>query len=283
MAFEVFQLSPVEEHIGHDSQSAELHFFGRGSFDQDIARAAFFAFVPAIYEGLLLKNLDNVHVGGGCWTADVSYEPFPSLEQSGQDGTPPTSQPPTPSTTDALGPEYSIDISVVQEHITQSKQTISKTKLGAGVAADNKQAIGITRDGEVKGCDRQSPHLEWSTTRVLAFLTFGYINTLYKTVGKTNNAMFFNFAIGEVLMIGVSAQSRDVSKYSVTYKFACQPNELNIQICPGLIVPAKKGFEYLWVSYRDVIDANQLTMTPEAAYVERIYDSADYSLLGIGG
>ena len=47
---------------------------------------------------------------------------------------------------------------------------------------------------------------------------------------------------------------------------------------------SKKGWEYLWVRYAEVEDesAQVLVKRPVAAYVEKVYDSANFAALGIG-
>jgi hypothetical protein len=47
---------------------------------------------------------------------------------------------------------------------------------------------------------------------------------------------------------------------------------------------AKKGWEYLWVRYADVEDtgAKMLVKRPIAAYVEQVYEYANFAGLGIG-
>ena len=46
----------------------------------------------------------------------------------------------------------------------------------------------------------------------------------------------------------------------------------------------KKGWEYLWVQYADDVDAvkKQLIKKPVAVYIEKVYESALFSALGIG-
>lgn len=277
--------------LTHDSQSATLEFFSKGSTDEEEVRAAFQTEIPATFESLVIDNLDTECIGGDFWRATATYKSLSTALVEGgvgDPGNPPPEPgepggPPVYTSTDALGAEFAFDISGVSEHITQSKSTRSKTKRGGGAAADNKQAIGVTVDGEVKGCDRISPNLEYSVTITVGFITFGYLNTLYQLVGKVNNATFNGFAAGEVLLVGVSGQSRDVSKYTLTFKFACRPNEEDIDICgDASLVVDKEGWQYLWISYKNVEDAAQIFMQPDAAYVERIYDSGNFALLGIG-
>jgi len=84
------------------------------------------------------------------------------------------------------------------------------------------------------------------------------------------------------IFLGATGNTKDISKCVVTFKFAYQKNRTSISICDGLIVPAKKGWEYLWVSYKNVEDANKLTQQPDSAYVEQIYHEGNYADIGIG-
>ena len=51
-----------------------------------------------------------------------------------------------------------------------------------------------------------------------------------------------------------------------------------------ITVPAKGGWEYLWVLYEDQEDATakRIVKRPIAAYVEQVRESGNFSLLGIG-
>jgi hypothetical protein len=288
MAFDIYELySSRQVNIGFEKQTATLQFVGYGTDDDTIARQGFIDTVPLLFFGLEFQDMDINPVGGLFWSCTAKYDSVITKDLPGLTGTPsanpdPGNTPPNP--TDALGPEYSFDISSVTEHITQSKRTISRTKRGLGIAPDNKRAIGITADGEVQGCDRQSPHLEWSVQRIFGFITLEYIQLLNTLVNKTNKFEFYGFPVGSVLFMGASLQSKSQQNVSVTFKFAVQKNEVGINICdnPDLTVPSKRGWDYLWIAYKNVANANQLTQVPDAAYVEQIYDEVDFALIGIG-
>lgn len=278
--YEFYQSRKVN--IGFDAQSAELMFVLNGTTDDVLARAAFLAEIPATFFGLQFKNVDIEPVGGLFWKATAQYDSRVTSTADGVGGASPGETPAVPGGTDPLSPEFAFDISSVTEKITQSKSTRSKTKRGGGVAPNNEQAIGVTIDGEVEGCDRQSPHMEWSVTRVFGFVTLNYFQSLYALVGTVNNATFYGFPAGTLLFIGASLNVRDTEKVTMVYRFAARPNRTDIPICDGLTVPAKDGWEYLWVSYKNVDDANKLFMQPDAAYVERIYDTSNFAGIGIG-
>lgn len=295
MAFEVVELSDSRKvsSTWNDS-SATLEFFGRGSMDDTTARAGFASVIPTVFMGLLLENISVNPIGGPNWTATATYKSFVLEVGAPQFGdplpplppgtSPPPPPPPAPDDNEALGPEYSFDLSAVTEHITQSKETIHRikrfTSSEAGSAPDNQRAIGITLDGEVQGVDRFTPYLEWSTTRTWGYITKKYLRTLYSLVGTTNAATFYGWAKGEVLFLGASASIKQ--KATVTYKFAVSPNLVDVIVCTALDIPTKGGWEYLWVAYSPVPDKNRITMQPDSAYVERIYDEGDFTKIGVG-
>lgn len=271
--------------LSFDKQSAELEFFCRGTTDDVLARAALIAICPLFFQGLPFEDLDVEPVGGGVWLGHASFNSRVTESNPGQSGSaspPPPPPPPTPSSTTPLGTGWAFDISVETEKITQSKERIEARGRGASIAPDTKGAIGVTLDGTVEGVDKLKPKLEFSLTRTFDFVTFGYINDLAGLVGKTNNATFFHFDAGQVLSIGASGQCKDAEKVEVTLRFAASPNEIDIVIAPDFVGVDKKGWEYLWVSYVPNHNNNATTMIPNAVYVDRIYDAADFSIFGIG-
>ena len=68
----------------------------------------------------------------------------------------------------------------------------------------------------------------------------------------------------------------------MTHKFKVELNRANIRISENLVVPFKRGHEYLWVKYRPVSQFGIVIQKPIGAYVAQIYDYADFSVLGIG-
>lgn len=50
---------------------------------------------------------------------------------------------------------------------------------------------------------------------------------------------------------------------------------------PATIYASKKGWEYLWIRYKDSVDASQLIKIPHSAYIEKVYRDGDFSQLDI--
>jgi hypothetical protein len=74
-----------------------------------------------------------------------------------------------------------------------------------------------------------------------------------------------------------------VDAWSITFNFAGSPNTAS-QTIGDITGISKYGWDYLWVRYADFVDsfAYSLVKRPIGVYVERVYQPADFSDLGIG-
>lgn len=199
------------------------------------------------------------------------------------------------------------DTSGGSQHITNARQT----KNSAGTVTDDGERVygpagendGTTAKGAiavddrgVNGVDIIVPALQWSESYDVpsSYVTSAYIRNLAKITGSTNDAAFRGFAAGEVLFTGASGShewddQRGNGPWSLSFKFVASPNAGSGATVPALKVGdidgiVKGGHEYLWVKYSVVEDAakNQMTRQPLAVYVNTVYPSTDFSLLGIG-
>ncbi len=136
------------------------------------------------------------------------------------------------------------------------------------------------------------PIYNFSETHYLTVeqVTPEYKGTLFQLTGKVNNATFRGLAAGECLFLGASGtlhgtetDTETTGDWEITYRFAASPNKTGITI-GSISGIAKKGWEYLWVRYADVEDMDAMAMVkrPVAAYVEQVYEDADFGLLDIG-
>lgn len=146
---------------------------------------------------------------------------------------------------------------------------------------DYRGAINVT-DDRIEGTDVFAPKFEWTRTIALPFVTRTYLTAIRNLVGKKNAAQFYHAQPGEVLYLGASGQFTAKDLWSITHKFAEIPNEFNIEIAPGLVVPFKRGWDYLWVQYVPVLQNDVIVHRAAVAYVEEVYPDGDFSLLGIG-
>ncbi|MCE5280347.1 MAG: hypothetical protein ABFD92_07895 [Planctomycetaceae bacterium] len=179
---------------------------------------------------------------------------------------------------------YEFDTTGGTQHITQSKFTTMKFAPPGKVAPDFGGAIGVTKDS-VDGCDITVPVYAFSETHVLAdaAVTPQYKAILFALTGKVNDAMFKGLNPQECLFLGATGSKRGSGAWEITYRFAGNPSVDGITI-GDIVNVSKLGWEYLWVRYQDVEDANakSIVKRPQAAYTEKVYDSANFALLGIG-
>ena len=255
---------------GGEPESAEFMYTLRGVADDGYARTLAGSSTAVAYGLLVRRNitLEPVHIdtnnADACiWDVTVQYGPKDEPEA----GDPPS---------------FSFDTSGGTQHITQSKQTISRTP--NGTAPNFKGAIGVTRDS-VEGVDITVPVYAFSETHYFppGQVTASYRGTLFNLTGKVNNGGFKGMAAGECLFLGASGSMRAGGDWEITYKFAASPNRTNIAV-GDITVPAKKGWEYLWVKYSEEEDgdADAIVQRPVAAYVEKVYDDGNFGSLGIG-
>lgn len=157
-----------------------------------------------------------------------------------------------------------------------------------GNGPDYKQAIGVTRDS-VTGTDIFAPKFEFSITRSYYPLRLPFMRTIRSTCAKTNDRPWNGFATGEVIYLGATGQVAPGSVWRVTHKFAAGENLYAVPVSvnatsgkPELVIPYKGAWEYLWAVYGPQVEANQLIEVPKAAYVERVYRAANFTVLGVG-
>mgnify|MGYP001198524681 CR=1 FL=1 len=178
----------------------------------------------------------------------------------------------------AVDSQIEFDTSGGSAHIQHSLQTIA----AYGSSPPNfHNAIGVNGD-RIDGCDKTVPVFNFSIRARVAntILTGAYIIALRNLTGKVNNAEFYGFAAGEVLFLGASGSRTGSDNYTIQYKFAASENATGLSV-GSISGIAKKGWEYLWIRFREDVDENSLIKRPVHVYVERIYEFGDFSVLGI--
>lgn len=247
-----------------DAQSIPLKYVAWPTIDQGVLNTAFASLVGASFGGLPLDTLKCTPVGGGVWNCEALFSlRVPAPPENNDD-------------TEALGIAYAIDLSAGQIHITQSLETVQSVAV-SGTAPDYKHAIGVTKDS-VAGTDIFAPKFEFSITVKTYPVTLEFIRTLRNASAKTNNADWKGFAAGELLYLGVTGQAQPNDYWTLTHKFAAGENKTGLVVSPDLTVN-KKAWEYLWCAYNFAGSNGGVVQVPQAAYVERVYDSTDFNLL----
>jgi len=241
--------------------------------DEEAARAALASYAPASIGSLLVLGTCRVAETerADFWLGTAEYTTPGKLEKK---------EP--PATGESV---FNFDTGGGSQHITQSRENKGRFGQAGDTAPDFKGAINVT-DSSIDGCDIIVPVYNWSETHYKpdSAVTLAYRGTLFGLTGKVNSGAFKGFAAGECLFLGASGSKRGSADWEITFRFASSPNRTNITDIPTITVASKKGWEYLWIRYHDVLDtaAKMLVKRPCAAYVERVYDEGDFSGLGIG-
>lgn len=272
---EKFQSRPA---TGGENAQTDLIFILRGSDDEIALKAALVTGTPLWYDSLKRKTWHVEQVGNELWEGTVRYE-----------------KPDPKDPSDVGTVKLSVDTTGGSTHLTQSITTVSRH--GVVVAGDEttppdfKGAIGVTHDN-VEGVDIIVPVFKFTATKVFAPEALPDLVALYLLTGKVNLGGFavsdtitglsIVLADGECLFNGAKVnEPREDGNVEISYDFAASPNA-TLTIAP--FAPfAKKGWEYLWVRYADAVDegAKAIVKRPIAAYVEKVYEQAAFTGLGL--
>jgi hypothetical protein len=250
-----------------DRPSVKMRYILDGTSDDLTARTLLLNSTPTSYDGLVRDecSLEPIFVdaasGQGKWDCTVRYV-LRDIE------------------TEAA---WSFDTGGGTQHITQSLDTVASYAPSGSTAPDFAGAIGVTHDS-VEGVDIAVPVYQFSATRSLpeAVVTPAYRYTLFQLTGKVNDAAWEGYAAGEVLFLGASGAKRGSGDWEIAYRFAASENKTDLTV-GDITGIGKKGWEYLWVRYADSEDetAKSIVKKPIAAYVEKVYEEADFTQLEI--
>lgn len=156
-----------------------------------------------------------------------------------------------------------------------------------GPAPDFGGAINVTQDGGkqvVAGQDLQAPAPTFTIVHYPrnTVITSAYRSAVEAMVGTVNGATYYGKPAGSLMLVGCSGGARDARNWNIRFEFAHIPNRINIPV-GDIVVPAKDGFDLLWVYYEDGVDtlARSPVKRPRAAYVERVLYRSLFSGLGL--
>lgn len=254
-----------------DTERAELLYPITGSMDHSEVFTALVGEAPGTFFGMNLERLGIKPVDWNVWEGTASYI-LPELQK--------------PKAAETGDTQNSFDTTGGSFHITQSLETKSSTPRTPYTAPDFKGAIQVDGDGKVQGTDIVVPALKRQVTvfQPNAVVTDGYIKTLARLTGKYNNATFKTYASGELLFVGAQGSQRGSgTDWEVRYDFEARENVTSLDL-GDITVPAANGHDFVWLYYRDEEDSSAKFVVPRpvAAYVERVYQPGDFSLLLIG-
>ncbi len=237
---------------------SELRYIVRGTDDDVEVRTLLFATSPPFYLGLRRSDVNFVPVGAGIWECSVRYE---NQEE----------------------PQYTFDTGGGTQHVSQSLNTVGQYAAPGFTAPNFGGAIGVSED-QVVGTDIAVPIYNFTETHFIdnSIVSQAYKLTLFRLTGKVNDAPYKGYETGELLFLGASGSRRGKGDWEITFRFAASPNVTNLQL-GNISGIQKEGWHYLWVRFTDDTDTGSQTLVkkPIAAYVEQVYQYADFSLLGL--
>jgi hypothetical protein len=262
-----------------ESPSAELVYILTGTSDDVSAKTLATNSTAPTYEGLVRQSIevqpewvDTTHTDGR-WIVTVRY----GLR--------------TPPVVGQVRIKFNTTGGT--QHVTQSRQTIHRYAPTGKTAPDFKGAIGVTHDA-VEGVDIAAPVFKFQVSKIFAASGAPSLGSLYALTAKVNGGTFtvtdtvtgrsITLAAGECLFEGSQdGGDREDGAVEIQYDFAGNPNRTGI-VVGSITGIEKKGWEYLWVRYADSEDAaaKAIVKRPVAAYVEELFESGDFSALGLG-
>jgi hypothetical protein len=188
--------------------------------------------------------------------------------------------------------EYSFDLALDTRKVYTSLDTDASYQATGEAHKPTNNRINVQPDGEVEGADVRIPTASFQLTWFApdTSVTASYKQTVSETVGKINDDTFYGHAAGEVMFVGASGSKRSRDDWQLTFRFEVSPNKTDVVIgeSPNQItVSTVNGWQLLWVDYKAIPDTDAngkdiINHVPREAYVENIYEEADFSTLGIG-
>jgi hypothetical protein len=271
MAITMFEAFPSRDMTLGDKPAIDLAYIIMGTRDDDLVRVFLKANTPTAYSNLLRQSAQVKETAPETWECTVRYGPTKEPEKGDW--------------------KWEFDTTGGNQKITQSKENIHNYPMPGKTAPDFKGAIGVT-DDSVEGCEIIVPQFKWTETHQLDAkeVTWDYSQKLFDLTGKTNQAAFRGFGVKQVLFYGAkgSQSAKNPDLVEMTFNFAASRDANNL-VVGDINAIAKKAWEYLWVRYGLVPEnpgstggPGKLLKRPTSVHIERVYDSGDFSKLGIG-
>ena len=259
--------------VDEKTQERTLHFWLSGIQDDAAARAYVDAHVPPMFDGFFARGADMDTTGAGHWDVDIRY----GTAEPGQ------------SSFDGGGSSgevsFTFDTSGGTAHIKQARDHV-EDYVNSGTAPNHGGAINVTDSG-VDGTDVVIAQFSWTEnwTLPISYASFAAALLFKNLTGKINALPFRGFGPGQVRFDGAigGASSKEPTQAALSYKFV-QSDDSSDAMPSFKSDIVKLGWEYIWLEYEKQEDdtAKRIIQPPIAAHVEGVYETGDFSQLGIG-
>jgi hypothetical protein len=163
-----------------------------------------------------------------------------------------------------------INIKAAKEHIDSYP---------AGAPTDpHKGSIGVTAKGDVEGAEIVVPALKltYNFKHPAGVITEDHARALAGVTGMTNLNPFRGFEAGELLYIGSTGEDGSETEASVDYVFVASQNVTGLTI-GDITGIAKEGHHYLWIEFKNEVEAGQPAVQPSRVHIDRVYDPVDFA------
>jgi hypothetical protein len=259
---------------GYQGNSFDATYYTFGETDEAVALDYVKNNIPVAYQGFPLRTIDREQVTDSVYKFKANYganvnnmtEETPILEFNVGGGT---------------------------VHITNSfsKTDYVNASVLPGGVIDNKGAIGVEYDGSmnprrVRGVEVYAASADYSYGKIfdVSDVTDAYIAGIYDlSQNPVNNATFFGRPAGSVLFRGARGTWKGSDKWEIRFDFSFSPNVTGLSV-GGITGVNKTGWQYLDVIYKEGARTTDgmPVMVPAQATVHTVYNSGDFSVLGIG-
>lgn len=169
------------------------------------------------------------------------------------------------------------------KHLSRSLAVISAVaRTGATtLPPETYRLIGASKD-TVEGIDISDASLAFNITGFYDTSVWNTsVLTLFTAMTKRmNNATFYGFPAGEVLLDDVQAQGEILKVTPVTFNFLHSPNINGAVDLPFPVLTAL-GHDYIDYRYVEEAMSDQIVQWPLYRYVHRVREFGNFSLLGI--
>jgi len=264
------------------NSSAELVYVIDGTTSDLTAADSAELLTPYTFRGLVRKDIELSQVAPDRWEATLTYkDPDKKDEDESGDGDPLETGEGVFSfdTTGATG-----EIEVVQK----GRETKEIPAGGSpGDYPDMRGVIKVEPD-RIGSAEIVMPalRLTYRTRLPKELATIQWIKDVASITGTTNDSAFYSFEAGELLFLGVQGEQSSRSDPECLFSFSASKNQKNLvyETIDGDVTLDKDGHEFLWFWFGMDEDttAKVVRPQPKAVYVNQVYDSSDFSILGIG-
>ena len=236
------------------------------------------ALAPFRYDGLYRQTVQHRARGFRRWLVTVDYgDKASEKDDSGEDPV------------ETIGVAWALKTENVKRLV--SIETLDSYNAAGHTEIDFKGAINVSKD-KVEGVDVPVPvtTLTLTVKRKPADLTGEYFAALFACVGKTNDAEFFGLPARTLLFLGTDVQyvydvttpADEQSPLDLPLHFGYSPSStINVGDITDIDKP---GWALAWPYFEetDYAGGQLLIVKPVQVNVERVFDEADFSALGIG-